>query len=103
MRKFTVTPFFVPFQNDVIWDTVDEFPFYKLPLIKQKLIVLSLGRVQNSQKITIGPFSELNYEMSTKVMIQLNKSNSHLNTFDIYFLYIFSVDENDLFVSDVHE
>lgn len=60
---------FVTFQNDVIWDTVDEFPFYKLPLIKQRLIVLGLGRVQNAQKITIGPFSELNYAMSTKVSI----------------------------------
>lgn len=55
------------FQNDVIFDTLDRFPHYLLPLDQQKLYILLLVRVQNAHKISIGPFSELNYAMATKV------------------------------------
>lgn len=55
------------FQNNVIWDALDQFPHYLLPTNKQKLYVLILGRVQNAQKISIGPLSELDYAMVTKV------------------------------------
>lgn len=57
----------VEFQNNVIWDALDEFPHYILPIKKQKMLIIILKYVQNAPKVCIGPFSELNYEMITKV------------------------------------
>lgn len=54
-------------QNNVICEALLQFPHYLLPSNKQKMFVMLLNRVQNPGNISIGPFSELNYEMITKV------------------------------------
>lgn len=54
-------------QNNLILDALNRFPFYLLPLKKQRMFVLVVSRMQRAAKFRIGPFAELNYETATKV------------------------------------
>lgn len=46
-----------------------EFRFYLLPTNKQKLFMFAVHRMRNGSKIRMGPLSELNYEMTSKVTL----------------------------------
>lgn len=43
-------------------------PWYTFPVEQQKNIALMLNRMHNGVSLTIGPFSELNFETATKVI-----------------------------------
>lgn len=54
-------------QNEDISKTLVDIPWYKLPKDQQLNIAHVLNRLQNGCTLTIGPFSELNFETSTNV------------------------------------
>lgn len=58
---------FIRLQNNSILNAINQFPFYLLPLKQQKMFKLLLNRTQNGVTFQMGPFSELNYEATTKV------------------------------------
>lgn len=59
---------FVSFQQNLsVSESLNQFPFYLLPMQKQKMLSLVLKRLQHGVKVQMGPFAELNYETATKV------------------------------------
>lgn len=73
---FNLIKFFINafnhFQDNMVLDALNDFPIYFLPIKKQKLFLLLTNCMQNRQKLTIGPFAELNYETLTQVSHLIN-------------------------------
>lgn len=85
------------FQNDVIWDALNAFIHYMLPINKQKMLIIILKHVQNAPKVCLGPFSEMNYEMITKVWISFFLLYGNIDDW----IWI-AANRNDLYISHVY-
>lgn len=52
-------------QNEQIYQSLNEIPWYMMPVKDQKDFGHLLLRMQNGLSLTMGPLSELNYEMAS--------------------------------------
>lgn len=57
-------------QNELIYQSLNEIPWYMMSTKEQKDFGHLLFRMQNGLRLTIGPFGELNYEMASDVSIR---------------------------------
>lgn len=94
--------FFNISQNNLALDALNQFPFYLLLCMKQKMFVLLLNRMQNGKQLQLGPFLELNYSTATNVSLHtLNSFTASNIKIFISFNFndiLFSVYKNDLYV-----
>lgn len=59
-------------KNDQIYDALNRIPWYYATRLEQRNLICLLHRMQNGMRLTIGPLSELNYEMATYVRLYVH-------------------------------
>lgn len=59
--------FLLNFKTKILLDALNKFPIYLLSMKKQKMMILLINRMQNAEKMQMGPLTELNYDTGSRV------------------------------------